>query len=176
MKLNLTIEDLNSLTFSQKQTLNSMWIPARYDLAVASVCKDAENDVYEYMEFVVGDVIVTPGSTTLTLERLRKPEDFVVVDEEQAPEKEESSDEVFYDSEFDPGDYFHKDNCLPLLNIGQLIEMIRRMKSGQDGFSLVIPPNGYETEEGFTINDRYGEVERNEELIDLLFNILKEQL
>jgi hypothetical protein len=177
MKQNLTVEDLNSLTFSQKQTLNSMWIPAKYDLAVASVCKDAENDLYEDLEFVVGDIILTPGSTTLTLERLRLPGDFSFVDEEQTVEDEDSSEEVYYDNAIDPGDYFHKEDCLPLLNIGQLIEMIRRTKSGHDGFSLVIPQtNGFESEEGFIINDRFGEVERDAELIDLLFKILKEQL
>lgn len=176
MKQNLTVEDLNSLTFSQKQTLNSMWIPAKYDLAVASVCKDVENDIYEYLEFVVGEVIL-PRGTTLTLKRLRNPEDFAAVDENQDLDNEELSEEIFYDSAFDPGDYFQKDNCLPLLNIGQLIEMIRRTKSGQDGFSLMIPPtSGFELEQGFSINDRFGEVDRDSELIDLLFKILKEQL
>lgn len=177
MKQNLTVEDLNSLTFSQKQTLNSMWIPAKYDLAVASVCKDAENDVYEYLEFVVGDVILTPGSTRIILERLKKVEELAVADEEPSAEAEEVPEEEFFDDFFDPGDLFQKDNCLPLLNIGQLIEMIRRTKSGQDGFSLVIPPtSGFESERGFSINDRFGEVERDSELIDLLFKILKEQL
>ncbi|MGI6621762.1 MAG: hypothetical protein GX227_02930 [Clostridiaceae bacterium] len=175
MKQNLTIEDLNSLTFSQKQTINSLWLPAKYDQAVASVCKDAENDIYEDLEFVVGEVILSHG-TTLTLKRLRMPEDFIVVDEEQILDEQESLEEVFYDHT-DPGDYFLKDNCLPLLNIGQLIEMIRKTKSGQDGFSLMIPPtSGFESEQGFSINDRFGEVDRDNELIDLLFKILKEQL
>ena len=175
MKQNITIEDLNSLTFSQKQTLKSLWLPAKYDRAIASVCKDAENDIYEDLEFVVGEVVLSHG-TTITLKRLRLPDDFVV-DEELPVHDEESTEEDCYDCAFDPGDYFLKENCLPLLNIGQLITFIRTTKAGQDGFSLIIPPtNGFESEQGFVINDRFGEVERADELVDLLFKILKEQL
>lgn len=175
MKQNTTIEDLNSLTFSQKQTLNSFWLPAKYDRVIASVCKDAENDIYESLEFVVGEVILSHG-TTITLKRLRLP-DELAVDEDLPVDDQESTEEVFYDYAFDPGDYFLKENCLPLLSIGQLITFIRSTKSGQDGFSLIIPPiNGFESEQGYAINDRFGEVERADELVDLLFKILKEQL
>lgn len=185
MKLNLTVEDLNSLTFSQKQALNSLWVPAKYDRAVASVCTDAENDVYEYLEFVVGDIIVTPGSTRITLERLKKPEEFVVADEEPLPEEDEElsageiemPEEEFPEIPFETSDYFLKDECLPLLNIGQLIELLRNTRAGHDGFTIEIPPaGGLDSFKGFAISDRYGEVDRNEELIDLLFNVLKEQL
>ena len=175
MKLNLTIEDLESLTFSQKQSLNSLWLPAVYDRAVASVCKDAENDIYENLEFVVGEVLVSERGT-ITLKRLRKPEELAV-DEELPVNEEESPEEVFYNYEFDPGDYFLKENCLPLFNIGQLIDCLRKTKAGQGGFSLDIPPiGGAGADSCFRINDRYGEVDKDDELIDLLFKILKEQL
>ena len=175
MKLNLTVKDLESLTFSQKQSLNSLWLPAVYDRAVASVCKDAENDIYENLEFAVGEVLISERGT-ITLKRLRKPEELVV-DEEPPVNEEEPSEEVFYDYEFDPGDYFLKENCLPLFNIGQLIECLRKTKAGQGGFSLDIPPiSGTGAENGFRISDRYGEVDKDDELIDLLFKILKEQL
>jgi|BioPla2DNA2_1021312.scaffolds.fasta_scaffold06182_1 hypothetical protein len=175
MKLNLAIKDLESLTFSQKQTLNSLWLPAVYDRAIASVCKDVENDVYENLEFVVGEVILSEKGS-ITLKRLRMPEDLVV-DEEVSADEQDSSEEVFYDYTFDPGDYFLKDNCLPLFNIGQLINCLRKTKAGQDGFSLDIPPiSGFEAEQGFCISDRFGEVDKADELVDLLFNILKEQL
>ena len=175
MKQNLTIEDLNSLTLSQKQTLNSFWLPAINDLAVASVCKDVENDVYENLEFVVGEVILSK-SAVITLKRLMMFDD-VVVDEALSEDEQESSDEDFYDYTFDPGDYFLKENCLPLFGVGQLIECIRKTKAGQDGFSLNIPPkSGFEAEQGYIINDRFGEVDRADELVDLLFKILKAQL
>jgi len=175
MKLNLTVKDLESLTFSQKQSLNSLWLPAVYDRAVASVCKDAENDIYENPEFVVGEVILSEKGT-FTLKRLRKPEELTI-DEETPVNEEESSEEVFYDFEFDPGDYFLKENCLPLFNIGQLIDCLRKTKAGQGGFSLDIPPmSGAGAEKGFKISDRYGEVDNDVELIDLLFKILKDQL
>lgn len=175
MKLNLTVKDLESLTFSQKQSLNSLWLPAVYDRAVASVCKDAENDIYENLEFVVGEVILSEKGT-FTLKRLRKPEELTI-DEETPVNEEESSEEVLYDFEFDPGDYFLKENCLPLFNIGQLIDCLRKTKAGQGGFSLDIPPmSGAGAEKGFKISDRYGEVDNDVELIDLLFKILKDQL
>ncbi|MGI6085287.1 MAG: hypothetical protein ACOYIF_07545 [Acetivibrionales bacterium] len=175
MKHNITVEDLNSLTFSQKQTLNSFWLPEKYDRAVASVCTDVENDVYESLEFVIGDIILSHG-TTITIKRLRMA-DEIVISEEPPAEGEESSEEAFYDCSFDPGDYFLKENCMPLLNIGQLIELIRKTKAGHDGFSLDIPPvNGFEAERGYCISDRFGEVDRADELVDLLFKILKEQL
>ena len=175
MKLNLTVKDLESLTFSQKQTLNSLWLPAVYDRAIASVCKDVENDVYENLEFVVGEVILSEKGS-ITLKRLRIPDDFVV-DEEFSADGQDSSEDVVYDYTFDPGDYFLKENCLPLLNIGQLINCLRNTKAGQDGFSLDIPPvSGIGAEQGFCISDRFGEVDKDDELVDLLFNILKEQL
>ncbi len=175
MKQYLTVEDLNSLTFSQKQTLNTIWLPAVYDRAVASVCKDVENDVYENLEFVVGEVILSKRAT-ITLKRLRMLEDLAVA-EKLSEDEQESEGEDFYDFEFDPGDYFVKENCLPLMGVGQLIECIRNSKAGQDGFSLGIPPtSGFEAEQGYSINDRFGEVDRADGLVDLLFKILKEQL
>lgn len=176
MKQNISIEDLNSLNPSQKQTLNSFWLPARYDRVVASVCKDVENDIYENLDFVVGEIILSE-SGTITLRRLRLQEEMVI-DEENSLDDETEFDEEAYDmAEFDAGDYFLKENCLPLLNIGQLIHYIRCTKAGQDGFSLDIPPvNDVLLEQDFIINDRFGEVDKAEELVDLLFRVLKEQL
>lgn len=175
MKMNLTIEDLKSLTFSQKQTLNSFWLPEKYDRAVASVCKDAENDIYEDLEFVVGEVILSERAN-ITLKRLRMPDDLAV-DKELPVDEEESLEDDFFDYSFDPGDYFLKENCLPLFSIGQMINCLRNTKAGQDGFNLDIPPmSGFEAEQGFSISDRFGEVDKADELADLLFNILKEQL
>lgn len=175
MKQNITVEDLNSLTFSQKQTLNSFWLPEKYDRAVASVCTDVENDVYENLEFVVGEIFLSHG-TTITLKRLRMT-DEIVIEGEPPMDGQKSSEEVFNDYLFDPGDYFLKENCMPLLSIGQLINLIRNTKSGHDGFNLDVPPmNDFEAEQGYCISDRFGEVDRASELVDLLFKILKEQL
>ncbi|NLE24284.1 MAG: hypothetical protein GX625_02915, partial [Clostridiaceae bacterium] len=112
MKMNLTIEDLKSLTFSQKQTLNSLWLPEKYDRAVASVCQDAENDIYEDLEFVVGEVILSERAN-ITLKRLRLSDDLTVGKMFREDEKE-VSEEDFYDYTLDPGDFFLKENCLPL--------------------------------------------------------------
>lgn len=173
MKQHLTIEDLKSLSDSQKLTINSWWLPAKYDRVVASVCKDAENDIYEDLEFVVGEIILSHG-TQITLRRLRLL-DEIVEENDETPENKLSSENEELEINFDdPGDYFLRQDCLPLLSIGQLISFLRNTKSGQNGFSIGIPPaNDRFSEKGFTLDDRFGEVSKANELTDLLFDMLK---
>ncbi len=176
MKQYLTVEDLKTLSDSQTQTLNSMWLPAKYDRVVASVCRDAENDVYEDFEFVVGEIILKHG-TSITLRRLRLLDDLMVEDIEDSFDPESSEDESFDMMMDDPGDYFLKEDCLPLLSIGQLISFLRSTKAGQDGFSLGIPPTSDRFyDQSFTLDDKFGEVNKAEELTDLLFDMLKTML
>ena len=136
MKLNLTVKDLESLTFSQKQTLNSLWLPAVYDRAVASVCKDVENDIYENLEFVVGEVILSEKGS-ITLKRLRIPDDFEA--DEEFSDGQDSSEDVVYDY-VSSGIYFLR-RIVCHYNIGQLINCLRNKRQGKDGFSLDIPPS-----------------------------------
>ncbi len=176
MKQYLTSEDLKTLSDSQKQTLNAMWLPAKYDRVVASVCRDAENDVYEDFEFVVGEIILNQG-TSITLRRLRLLDDLMFDNNEDSFDPECSEDESFDRMMDDPGDYFLKEDCLPLLGIGQLISFLRSTKAGQDGFSLGIPPASDRFyDQSFTLDDRFGEVNKADELTDLLFDMVKTML
>ena len=149
MKQNITIEDLKSRSDSQKTTIRSMWLPALYDRVVATVCVDAENDIYEDLVFVVGEVILNNG-TQIVLKRLRLLEEMVVDEGELLNDTSEFSEDESFDIN-DPGDYFLKENCLPLLNIGQLISFLRNTREGQSGFSIGIPPLNDRLEQGFTV-------------------------
>lgn len=177
MKQHITVEELKTLSDSQKQTLNARWLPGKYDRVVASVCKDVENDVYEDVEFIIGEIILNNG-TRITLRRLRLLDDIIVEDNELPIDDESPSDDENYDMTLnDPGDYFMKEDCLPLLSVGQLISFIRNTKAGQNGFSLGIPPiNDRLFDQCFTLDDRFGEVNKAEELTDLLFDTLKTML
>ncbi|HBR03241.1 MAG TPA: hypothetical protein DD738_11575 [Ruminiclostridium sp.] len=173
MKQYITVEDLKSLSDSQKQTLNSLWLPAKYDRAVASVCKDVEKDIYEDLEFVVGDIALSHG-TSIILRRLRLADEMVKEDHEMPPENDSTAEDEAFDMDFDdPGDYFMKEDCLPLFNIGQLISFLRNTKAGQNGFSIGIPPVNDRFEQNFTLDDRFGEVAKSEGLADLLFDMIK---
>lgn len=182
MKQHITVDDLKTLTDEQKKTLNSLWLPAVYDRVAAYVCIDAENDVYEYFEFVVGEIILGHG-TNITLRRLRLMDEMIIGDEDsdefpQDDASDDALDDAFMDGTVnDTGEYFSKADCLPLLSIGQLITFLRNTKAGQNGFSIGIPPlNDKIFEQGFTLDDRFGEVSKADELTDLLFDMIKEVL
>jgi hypothetical protein len=183
MKQYITVDDLNTLSENQKQALNSMWLPEKYDHVAAKVCVDAENDIYEDFEFVVGGISIHRGSDII-LRRLRLLDEIAednntathdeITEEDETSLNEASEEEEFNIDISDPGDYFMKENCLPLLNIGQLISFLRRTKAGQNGFSIGIPAvDEHFDEQSFTLDDRFGEAASADELVDLLFDMIK---
>lgn len=175
MKQHITGDDLKTLSENQRQTLNSLWLPAQYDLVVASICKDAENDIFEDFEFVVGEVILSHG-TSITLRSLKFSEDNIS-DNEELSEEDKEIELTEYETTLETGEFFSKEECLPLFNIGQLISFLRHQKPGQNGFSIGIPPlNDRFYDQYFTLNDRFGEVSKSEELVDMLFGMIKESL
>ncbi|MCX7774415.1 MAG: hypothetical protein N2376_15055 [Clostridia bacterium] len=169
MKQHISIEDLKTLTDEQSHALCDNWLPAKYDLVAAKVCKDAENDVYDDIEFAVGEVILGRG-TAITLRRLRLIEENVAEEEGETLDDEEAFDLPVADD----WDYFNKEDCLPLLNIGQLIGMIQQTKAGQGGFKIVIPPSSEVLfDQEYTLEDKMGELNSAENLCDLLWEQLK---
>ncbi|NLG88618.1 MAG: hypothetical protein GX494_05280 [Clostridiaceae bacterium] len=144
MKQHITPEDLLQLNSSQVLNLRDMWIPEPNTVAMARICKDVINDEYDTIVFVIGEVIVQENSTRLILKSMNSAGNVDVVQEdiEELPEDagDENEDEEFPCEYTEPDQYFSKDDCLPILNIGQLIEMLGRVKYGQDGFSIIIPP------------------------------------
>ncbi|HEY8499087.1 MAG TPA: hypothetical protein VIL89_00585 [Clostridia bacterium] len=195
MKQHITPEDLLKLNGSQVLNLRDMWMPKPNTMAMARICKDVINDEYDTIVFVIGEVIVQEHSTRLILKRL-KPAGGIGTDRDielpvdngddmELPEDngddmelpENNDDEEFFYEYSEPELYFSKDDCLPVLNIGQIIEMLGRVKYGQDGFSIFIPPaRRFIGDRGpRVVNSNEMEFEE-EELCDALWNALVEFL
>ncbi len=145
MKLNITVEDLMTLSEGQKRSLRSLWMPEKYDLAAAFVCMNVETDEIDKIEFIVGDILVQEvnGGKRIEVRKNAKIHDNFNVTlrslrlvneefEENLDDKEENLEENeanIEDNDFDyqymkQEDYFKLDYCLPLLNIGQMINML----------------------------------------------------
>jgi len=179
MKQHITPEDLLKLNSSQTLNLRDMWIPEPNTMAMARICKDVINDEYDTVVFVIGEVIVRENSTRLILRKLKLADDINMDQDMELPDEvpEENDDEELFFEYSEPDQFFSKDDCLPILNIGQMIEMLSRVKYGQDGFSIFIPPaRKIVGDRGSrVINSTEMEFEE-EELCDALWNALVEFL
>ena len=213
MKMRINRKDLAALTQSQKQRLNEIWIPERYDAAVVCLCKDVTKDEYEEMEFVIGAIeLSTYGH--MTLHDLRSPvfdapkEDTCDIDGAQnnafentgatddvtsaslpflgqkelkiqneeissSEINDEDSDEFGF--EFEAPGAFNKEDCFPLLNIGQMIDMLKRYNFGKYDFYMTVSTYEITCELGNinSIKDNsYNECE-SAELCDVLWESVK---
>jgi len=168
MKLRITREDLSQLTEEQKQNLNDLWIPEVYDVAVAKICKDAEKEIYEDVVFVIGGIQLSKhGNVTVYDIRfidqfLAKPdeenadavpeeeaEQCCSDDEEECIEDEdciEEEEEFIFDMSL-PTSYM-KEDCVPLLNIGQMIDILRRRNYGEGDFFITATIGDYTCDMG----------------------------
>jgi hypothetical protein len=181
MKQHITIENLLELTEYQRDRLNDLWIPQRHDTAVGFLCKDAENNEYDIFEFVIGHVIIREtgagySMTLINLEALRE-----LKKQEEAPEEEVDTEEFFEEDfvfEYQRPDIYSKGDCLPLLNIGQMLEILSKCGYGNGNFYVNFKKDNKECEVGRDI-DRYldlGIDYNGEELCDILWTALKEAL
>lgn len=185
MKQHITPEDLLKLNGSQVLNLRDMWMPKPNTMAMARICKDVINDEYDTIVFVIGEVIVQEHSTKLVLRRLVPAGDIDMDQDLELPEgngddmelSEGNGDEEFSFEYSEPDQFFSKDDCLPVLNIGQIIEMLNHVKYGQDGFSIFIPPVRRIVGDSGSkvVNSTEMEFEE-EELCDALWNALVEFL
>ncbi|MCX7920576.1 MAG: hypothetical protein N3B21_00920 [Clostridia bacterium] len=184
MKLKITKEQLAQLTDSQKQSLVHMWIPEKYDTAVAYVCKSVEEDEYEEIEFVIGDIklyhqnhmvlfdITAPANGP---EESTEKEDTSNIDE-SAEEDIEDSEEADFEYELARPVCFSKESCLPILNIGQMIDILQRNNFRAGEFHLVASSNeiGCELGKQGAGWNAYGIEIGNSELCDVLWELVKE--
>lgn len=206
MKIRLTRKDLESLSQTQRLSLSKLWLPQKYDVALAYVCIDVTSEEYEKIDFVVGNVDIS-SSGNITLSAIKdiveeEPEEepalqnttqsspfpsFNTMSEilyEDAPEEGNSNEiqqadsdekmEDFTDS-FDLPSYFNRDDCVPLLNIGQMLDILSRTgyKNGDFYLSASID------EKSCTLgNDPefLNEDEGNSELCDVLWEFVKSLL
>lgn len=163
MKKHITREDISQLTQDQRQHLRELWLPEKYDLSVAYICKNAETEEYEEIEFVVGNVILS--NTRIILNDLKamndnesgdagsdsglsddstaKDQEYISDNDEvtfeEVDETLEEDDEANYDFEsfFLRPTTFLKEDCLPLLSIGQMIEILSRSNNKSIDFYLL---------------------------------------
>lgn len=184
MKQYITIEDLMELDDYKRDRLNDLWVPKKHDLAAAFLCKDAENNEYDIFEFVIGQVIIGEARsgyhmTLMNLEGIRSwgaaTQDSPEEDGEEAPAEEEFSEEDFC-FEYERPDVYSKSDCLPLLNIGQMLELLKKCGYGNGSFYASIGNDGGGV--GREINDyeSYGLDYEDEELCNALWSAVKEVL
>ncbi len=188
MKQHITLEQLNELSEYQKERLNSIWIPNKYDLAVASICKDAMNDEYAQIEFVIGDIEVyelTSSKLLITLWNIKSLRDNIAEDEIEASEDEMSEQEWYKEDDdennsddeysyecFNPVSY-GKQDCLPLLNVGQMLKILQQFNYGDGRFYVDIVKNkkcGIGRD--IYIYDNYGNDYEAMELCDVLWEAI----
>lgn len=183
MKQHITIENLMELNEYQRDRLNDLWTPRKYDLAAGFLCKDAENNEYDVFEFVVGHVnIGETGSgyymTLMNLEALRSwgnQADAGETEEEVDMEEYNEEDFIF---EYERPDVYSKGDCLPLLSIGQMLEILKKCDYGKGSFYVNLSKEiddcgiGRDVEEYINFGLDYS----GEELCDVLWEAVKETL
>lgn len=183
MKQHITIENLMELNEYQRDRLNDLWTPQRYDLAAGFLCKDAENNEYDIFEFVIGHVNIGEARsgyhmTLMNLEAIRgwgSQADASEAEEDIDMEEYNEEDFVF---EYERPDIYSKTDCLPLLNIGQMLEILNKCGYGNGSFYV----NFSKDTDGWAIGrdiEQYidfGTDYNGEELLEILWSALKEAL
>ncbi|WP_010249755.1 hypothetical protein [Acetivibrio cellulolyticus] len=199
MKRNITKEDLASLNEGQKMSLRDLWLPEKYDLAVAYICTNAETEEYDEIEYVVGDIILNRNRITLIDIRRPKNEDndeiseddnngncncMQNVDDDQNSNFEDDDGEYSDDEEFEDDDFefayeqpttFSKEDCLPLLSITQMIEIFDRRGFKDTNFYLTasVDEKGCEIGNNTAPLEDYGNNFEPAELCDVLWDNIK---
>ena len=197
MKQRITVEDLKSLTPEQKQNLNSIWKPSKFDHAVASICKDIINEEYEDYEFVVGNIEIYNGYRFLLYDIVHmsneNPDDSESTDEtSQNDDENYSNEQDQYDDEDNEQEEvedsdedfnycrpssFIKDECLPLLSIGQMIEILSKEAPSNGEFYLLAESGDLFCVIGNKAHSNdYGFQYENKELCDVLWELVKNTL
>lgn len=185
MKQHITVEELMELAPYQRDRLNDLWIPRKYDLAAAFICKDAENNEYDIFEYVIGHVNVEESRSGyhMTLVNMESIRSLVSAQEEANdesinvdPAEDEFKEEDFC-FEYERPDIYSKNDCLPLLNIGQMLEILKKCGYGNGKFYTNIDSDG-KTGIGREIAEyeSYGMDYENEELCNALWSAVKEVL
>lgn len=204
MKKRITIEDVSTLSDSQKIRLAEIWTPEVYDLAIALICTDADKEIYEKLSFVIGGVQVLKNGSLL-LHDIKQtpslseenPDDTMDLDPNsttglspivgqasileaslKAPfvgEDDESEDEYAeIDESFviETPTSFAKEDCLPLLDIGQMIHILSKYEFGNGDFYLTAAIGEIGCDIGKSdnyMNEHY----ENAELCDVLWELIK---
>lgn len=188
MKQHITIENLMELTEYQKDRLNDLWTPQKYDLAAGILCKDAEDNEYDIFEFVIGHVNIGETRsgyymTLMNLEALRDWGNQGDKEEEEEEEAEEAVDVKEYNEEdfifeYERPDVYSKGDCMPLLSVGQMLEILNKCGYGKGNFYVNCQKdtNGWGVGRDIEQYIDFGPDQNGEELCDALWAAVKEAL
>lgn len=188
MKQHITMENLTELSEYQKDRLNDLWIPRRYDLAAGFLCKNAETNEYDIFEFVVGHVNIGETRsgyymTLMNLEAIRgwgtnEAEPQEETEAEKETDEEEAYDEEEFLFEYERPDIYSKGDCMPLLNIGQMLEILNKCEYGKGNFYTNFNKDSNGCGVGRDIEQYvdYGTDYHKEELCDALWEAVKAAL
>lgn len=192
MKLRITKKDLEDLSVEQKQNLCDLWIPHVYDAAVATVCVDAAEEKFDQITYVVGGIKLLKHHDMLLSDLKFLPDQQFNIQEEEAnsnnivsggidqeePAEEEFSFDEDFNFEFQRPEAYLKQDCIPLLDIGQLIDILERKNFGQASFYLSAAIGDYYFEMGKEdiSSSSYDENEKECELCDILWEAVKSLL
>lgn len=189
MKQRITLEDISALSPEQKQAVNDLWIPAMYDVAVAEVCTDVSEEKYESIEFVIGGIQFYQR-TKMLLHDIKYAENGTdsepeasfppaqQTDDTETENTDEEFDEDSSDFSYSRPSSFNKEDCLPLLTVGHMIDILNRKGFGYGDFYLAVGINevGCEIGKSYFNIDNYGNAYEKAELCDVLFEYLKTML
>ncbi|HOQ38283.1 MAG TPA: hypothetical protein PK033_07640 [Acetivibrio sp.] len=197
MKYRITKEDIAQLTDAQKKRLNELWLPDKYDVVLANICINAETEEYVQFEFVVGAIKLYHNHIILY--------DLLFLNEGKNSESESLKDDIDsyesddvesdfsddgYDSEYDvedDGDFdfsfirpenYNKEDCIPLLNIGQMIGILSNNPSKSFDFFLLADSGEFGVQLGSQLYNLsgYGSDFDSKELCDVLWECVKKIL
>lgn len=157
LKKHIVPEDIIELSEGEKDSLKKLWLPEQFELFTVPACKDAENDLYDYDIYVIQEVNVNsinedkkydfsyhPVHAYNYHEVLLKSIPLKQTDNSHVPfcHEEEDMDESFegYEEiderqeiiESSPTYFIHKNNALPLLSIGKMIQILYKKKCRDD--------------------------------------------
>jgi hypothetical protein len=190
MKKCLSPNELLELSEAQKNALRNFWQPCKYDLAIELVWKDVENDICDGVVIMVADAraIANPHRYCELILKVWYPDglpDYECLDNRSGEEENESENGDGGEDDYgDPGEtsetgenelvnaiqdgafedhFLDKENCLPLLTIGQMMEILNQHKGA--------PNISFTPDEVICYVN--GEEYSGEELADVLWEALK---
>jgi len=174
MKQRISVDDLKRLDKKQCANLRAMWTPMRYQIALATICTNAETDAHSDIEFCVGGVFINLRTGKVTIKDLHATEGYM-----RLPLSDDEGEDGDEPEMVEPAS-FEKEECLPLLNIGEMIDLMNARNFRGFHFYLLAGTGTTGAEVGnfkSTIKDKIlTEGFESSELCDVLWEMIVDQL
>ncbi|HOJ77777.1 MAG TPA: hypothetical protein PLZ08_05835, partial [Bacillota bacterium] len=142
MRKYVPVEAIINLSETQKGALRDLWQPEQYDRIIIPICQDVERDLYSYEIYVIKDIVINAINQDKRFNTFRVPvhgydyyqmffevapvtdpaisEEFAQLDDDTIEDYDNDNTDDDVDSEI----FFNKEECLPFLDISQLMAMI----------------------------------------------------